>query len=134
MPRPPTVHSACASQRLAAAGDEGRGEDCGPLNEPSAASLAYGLEKKDNDTILVFDLGDSTFDVSVLEVSDGVCEVLSTNGDTHLGGDDFDKAIVVWLAEGFKSKEGIDLLQDRETLQRLTEAAEKAETGLSGVL
>jgi len=103
------------------------------VNEPTAASLAYGLEKKNNETILVFDLGGGTFDVSVLEVGDGVCEVLSTNGDTHLGGDDFDKVIVDWLAEDFQKKEGIDLLKDRQALQRLTEAAEKAKIELSGV-
>merc|ERR1711862_32536 len=96
------------------------------INEPTAASLAYGLEKKNNETILVFDLGGGTFDVSVLEVGDGVCEVLSPNGDTHLGGDDFDKKIVDWLAEAFKRDEGIDLRQDRQALQRLTESAEKA--------
>ena len=75
------------------------------VNEPTAASLAYGLEKKNNETILVFDLGGGTFDVSVLEVGDGVCEVLATNGDTHLGGDDFDKVIVDWLAEDFQKTE-----------------------------
>ncbi|CAJ1385401.1 unnamed protein product [Effrenium voratum] len=96
------------------------------VNEPTAASLAYGLDKKHNETILVFDLGGGTFDVSVLEVGDGVCEVLATHGDTHLGGDDFDKVIVDWLAEDFKRREGIDLLKDRQALQRLTEAAEKA--------
>ncbi|CAK0874504.1 unnamed protein product [Prorocentrum cordatum] len=103
------------------------------VNEPTAASLAYGLEKKDNETIMVFDLGGGTFDVSVLEVGDGVCEVLSTNGDTHLGGDDFDKVIVDWLADSFKAKEGIELLKDKQALQRLTEAAEKAKVELSGV-
>jgi len=103
------------------------------VNEPTAASLAYGLEKKNNETIMVFDLGGGTFDVSVLEVGDGVCEVLSTNGDTHLGGDDFDKVIVDWLAAEFKTVEGIDLLKDRQALQRLTEASEKAKVELSGV-
>mmetsp|Transcript_119942 Transcript_119942/g.350567 ORF Transcript_119942/g.350567 Transcript_119942/m.350567 type:complete len:741 (+) Transcript_119942:70-2292(+) len=103
------------------------------VNEPTAASLAYGLEKKNNETIMVFDLGGGTFDVSVLEVGDGVCEVLSTNGDTHLGGDDFDKKIVDWLADEFQKKEGIELLKDRQALQRLTEAAEKAKVELSGV-
>eukprot|EP00928_Gymnodinium_smaydae_P096277 TRINITY_DN8469_c0_g1_i1.p1 TRINITY_DN8469_c0_g1~~TRINITY_DN8469_c0_g1_i1.p1 ORF type:complete len:740 (-),score=180.24 TRINITY_DN8469_c0_g1_i1:261-2480(-) len=103
------------------------------VNEPTAASLAYGLEKKHNETILVFDLGGGTFDVSVLEVGDGVCEVLSTSGDTHLGGDDFDKKIVDWLAVDFKAREGIDLLSDKQALQRLTEAAEKAKIDLSGV-
>jgi len=103
------------------------------VNEPTAASLAYGLEKKNEETIMVFDLGGGTFDVSVLEVGDGVCEVLSTNGDTHLGGDDFDKVVVDWLAEGFQKQEGIALLKDRQALQRLTEAAEKAKIELSGV-
>jgi len=103
------------------------------VNEPTAASLAYGLEKANNETILVFDLGGGTFDVSVLEVGDGVCEVLSTNGDTHLGGDDFDKVIVDWLADDFQKTEGIALLNDRQALQRLTEAAEKAKCELSGV-
>ena len=103
------------------------------INEPTAASLAYGLDKKSNETILVFDLGGGTFDVSVLEVGDGVFEVLSTSGDTHLGGDDFDKKIVDFLAEEFKKNEGIDLRKDRQALQRLTEAAEKAKIELSSV-
>ncbi|GAQ88792.1 chloroplast heat shock protein hsp70-1 [Klebsormidium nitens] len=101
------------------------------INEPTAASLAYGFEKKSNETILVFDLGGGTFDVSVLEVGDGVFEVLSTSGDTHLGGDDFDRRIVEWLAEQFKKDEGIDLLKDKQALQRLTETAEKAKMELS---
>ncbi len=101
------------------------------INEPTAAALAYGLDKKSNERILVFDLGGGTFDVSVLEVGDGVFEVLSTSGDTHLGGDDFDKVIVDHLAETFKSNEGIDLRQDKQALQRLTEAAEKAKIALS---
>jgi L1 cell adhesion molecule like protein len=101
------------------------------INEPTAASLAYGLDKKDEATILVFDLGGGTFDVSILEVGDGVFEVLSTSGDTHLGGDDFDKTIVEWLAADFKAAEGIDLLQDKQALQRLTEASEKAKQELS---
>lgn len=101
------------------------------INEPTAASLAYGFEKKNNETILVFDLGGGTFDVSVLEVGDGVFEVLSTSGDTHLGGDDFDKRIVDWLADNFRKEEGIDLLKDKQALQRLTEAAEKAKIELS---
>ena len=101
------------------------------INEPTAASLAYGLDKKSNETILVFDLGGGTFDVSLLEVGDGVFEVLSTSGDTHLGGDDFDKRIVDWLAADFKAAEGIDLRVDRQALQRLTEAAEKAKIELS---
>ena len=101
------------------------------INEPTAAALAYGLDKKSNERILVFDLGGGTFEVSVLEVGDGVFEVLSTSGDTHLGGDDFDKVIVDHLAETFKSNEGIDLRQDKQALQRLTEAAEKAKVELS---
>eukprot|EP00244_Chara_vulgaris_P007581 TRINITY_DN282_c0_g1_i4.p1 TRINITY_DN282_c0_g1~~TRINITY_DN282_c0_g1_i4.p1 ORF type:complete len:749 (-),score=216.52 TRINITY_DN282_c0_g1_i4:391-2637(-) len=103
------------------------------INEPTAASLAYGFEKKSNETILVFDLGGGTFDVSVLEVGDGVFEVLSTSGDTHLGGDDFDKRIVDWLADDFKRQEGIDLLKDKQALQRLTETAEKAKMELSTI-
>ncbi|MBD2597661.1 molecular chaperone DnaK [Nostoc spongiaeforme FACHB-130] len=103
------------------------------INEPTAASLAYGFDKKSNETILVFDLGGGTFDVSVLEVGDGVFEVLATSGDTHLGGDDFDKKIVDFLAEQFKKDEGIDLRKDRQALQRLTEAAEKAKIELSSV-
>jgi molecular chaperone DnaK len=103
------------------------------INEPTAASLAYGLDKKSNETILVFDLGGGTFDVSILEVGDGVFEVLSTSGDGHLGGDDFDKKIVDHLAETFQKNEGIDLRKDRQALQRLTEAAEKAKIELSSV-
>ncbi|MDJ0727129.1 MAG: molecular chaperone DnaK [Prochloraceae cyanobacterium] len=103
------------------------------INEPTAASLAYGLDKKSNETILVFDLGGGTFDVSILEVGDGVFEVLATSGDTHLGGDDFDKKIVDYLAEDFLKKEGIDLRKDNQALQRLTEAAEKAKIELSSV-
>jgi len=101
------------------------------INEPTAAALAYGLDKKSNERILVFDLGGGTFDVSVLEVGDGVFEVLSTSGDTHLGGDDFDRVIVDHLADTFKGNEGIDLRQDKQALQRLTEAAEKAKIELS---
>ena len=103
------------------------------INEPTAASLAYGFDKKSNETILVFDLGGGTFDVSVLEVGDGVFEVLATSGDTHLGGDDFDKKIVDYLAEDFRRAEGIDLRRDKQALQRLTEAAEKAKIELSSV-
>ena len=103
------------------------------INEPTAAALAYGLDKKSNETILVFDLGGGTFDVSILEVGDGVFEVLSTSGDTHLGGDDFDKKLVDYLAEDFAKKEGIDLRKDKQALQRLTEAAEKAKIELSSV-
>jgi molecular chaperone DnaK len=104
------------------------------INEPTAASLAYGLDKKNNETILVFDLGGGTFDVSILEVGDGVFEVLSTSGDTSLGGDNFDKIIVNWLVADFKEKEGINLLTDTQALQRLTEAAEKAKIELSSTL
>ncbi|XWK89150.1 MAG: molecular chaperone DnaK [Phormidium sp.] len=103
------------------------------INEPTAASLAYGLDKKANETILVFDLGGGTFDVSILEIGDGVFEVLATSGDTHLGGDDFDKKIVDYLAESFRKDEGIDLRKDKQALQRLTEAAEKAKIELSSV-
>jgi len=130
------------------------------INEPTAASLAYGFERKANETILVFDLGGGTFDVSVLEVGDGVFEVLSTSGDTHLGGDDFDKRIVDYLANDFQVRnalpsllcnsllavrisltaphrsqkaENLDLRKDRQALQRLTEAAEKAKIELSTV-
>ncbi|XFA73170.1 molecular chaperone DnaK [Thermosynechococcaceae cyanobacterium Okahandja] len=103
------------------------------INEPTAASLAYGLDRKSNETILVFDLGGGTFDVSILEVGDGVFEVLATSGDTHLGGDDFDKKIVDYLAETFRAQEGIDLRKDKQALQRLTEAAEKAKIELSSV-
>ncbi|PID87108.1 MAG: molecular chaperone DnaK [Chloroflexi bacterium] len=101
------------------------------INEPTAAALAYGLDKKEDETILVFDLGGGTFDVSVLEVGDGVIEVQSTNGDTHLGGDDWDERIVDWLIEQFKMDQGIDLGHDRQALQRLREAAEKAKIELS---
>nr|ALL97263.1 Hsp70-type chaperone [Pyropia endiviifolia] len=103
------------------------------INEPTAASLSYGLDKQNNETILVFDLGGGTFDVSVLEVGDGVFEVLSTSGDTHLGGDDFDQQVVEWLIKDFKQNEGIDLGKDRQALQRLTEAAEKAKIELSNL-
>ncbi|MBS1998817.1 MAG: molecular chaperone DnaK, partial [Cyanobacteria bacterium SZAS LIN-2] len=103
------------------------------INEPTAAALAYGLDKKENETILVFDLGGGTFDVSILEVGDGVFEVKSTSGDTHLGGDDFDHCIVTWVADEFMNLEGIDLRKDRQALQRLTEAAEKAKIELSSV-
>jgi molecular chaperone DnaK len=104
------------------------------INEPTAASLAYGLDKKTNETILVFDLGGGTYDVSVLDVGDGVFEVKATNGDTHLGGDDYDRRIVDWLAEEFKKENGIDLKADRQALQRLTEAAERAKVELSSRL
>ena len=103
------------------------------INEPTAAALAYGLDKKQNETILVFDLGGGTFDVSILEVGDGLVEVRSTAGDTHLGGDDFDQALVNWIADEFKREQGIDLRADKQALQRLTEAAEKAKIELSSV-
>src|ERR1700759_4723492 len=104
------------------------------INEPTAAALAYGLDKKSNETLLVYGLGGGTFDVSVLEVGDGVFEVKSTSGDTHLGGDDFDKRIVDWAAEEFQKTEGIDLRKDRQALQRLTDAAERAKIELSAVM
>jgi len=104
------------------------------INEPTAASLAYGLDKKNLETILVFDLGGGTFDVSVLEVGDGVVEVKSTSGDTHLGGDDYDQAVVNFVADEFKRLEGVDLRRDRQALQRLREAAEKAKIELSTVM
>jgi molecular chaperone DnaK len=103
------------------------------VNEPTAAALAYGIDKKSNETVLVFDLGGGTFDVSVLEVGDGVFEVKSTSGDTHLGGDDFDHVVMNWIAEEFKRLEGIDLRKDAQALQRLTEAAEKAKIELSSL-
>src|SRR5438874_667583 len=104
------------------------------INEPTAASLAYGLEKKANETLLAFDLGGGTFDVSILDVGDGVFEVKATNGDTHLGGDDYDRKVVDWLAEEFKKENGIDLKADPQALQRLTEAAERAKIELSSRL
>jgi molecular chaperone DnaK len=104
------------------------------INEPTAAALAYGLDKKDNETILVFDLGGGTFDVSVLEVGGGVVEVKATNGDTHSGGDDWDETIVNNVADEFKTQQGIDLRKDRQALQRLREAAEKAKIELSSVM
>jgi molecular chaperone DnaK len=103
------------------------------INEPTAAALAYGIDKKNNETVLVFDLGGGTFDVSILEVGDGVFEVKSTSGDTHLGGDDFDQAIVGWVADEFKKLEAIELRNDKQALQRLIEAAEKAKIELSSV-
>src|SRR5579884_2973077 len=101
------------------------------INEPTAASLAYGLDKKSDEKIAVYDLGGGTFDISILELGEGVFEVKSTNGDTHLGGDDFDQRIINWLADEFKKEQGIDLRQDRMALQRLKEAAEKAKKELS---
>ena len=104
------------------------------INEPTAAALAYGLDKKTNETILVWDLGGGTFDVSILEVGEGVVEVRATNGDTHLGGDDWDQRLVQWIVEEFKKDQGIDLGRDRSALQRLREAAEKAKIELSNVM
>ena len=103
------------------------------INEPTAAALAFGMDKEENQKVMVFDLGGGTFDVSILEISDGVFEVLATNGNNRLGGDDFDKKIIDWIAEQFKSENGIDLRQDKMALQRLKEAAEKAKIELSGV-
>ena len=103
------------------------------VNEPTAAALAYGADKKKNETILVFDLGGGTFDVSILDVGEGICEVRSTSGDTHLGGDDFDKCVVDYIAEEFRKSNGIDLRNDRQALQRLYEAAEKAKCELSSM-
>jgi molecular chaperone DnaK len=103
------------------------------INEPTAAALAYGLDKKENETILVFDLGGGTFDVSLLDVGEGVVEVKATNGDTHLGGDDWDQRVLTWIADEFKKEQGIDLRADRQALQRLREAAEKAKIELSTV-
>ena len=104
------------------------------VNEPTAAALAYGLEKEKSEKVLVFDLGGGTFDVSILEIGDGVHEVLSTSGDTHLGGDDFDQKVMDWMCEEFKKQEGIDLKNDKQAMQRVKEAAEKAKIELSSVL
>src|SRR5512136_753088 len=104
------------------------------INEPTASALAYGLDKKSNETILVFDLGGGTFDISLLEVGDGVVEVKATSGDTHLGGDDWDAVLVDLTADEFKQENGIDLRADRQALQRLREAAEKAKIELSSVM
>jgi molecular chaperone DnaK len=104
------------------------------VNEPTAASLAYGLDKKKDETIAVYDLGGGTFDVSILEIGEGVFEVKATNGDTHLGGDDFDQKVIEWIAEEFRKEHGVDLRKDRMALQRLKEAAEKAKVELSSTL
>src|ERR1700726_2088706 len=104
------------------------------INEPTAAALAYGLDKKKSETVLVYDLGGGTFDVSILDIGDGVVEVRATAGDTHTGGDDFDKKLVDWMAEEFQRNQGIDLRKDRQALQRLTEAAEKAKIELAGAV
>src|SRR5438046_2539302 len=101
------------------------------INEPTAASLAYGLDKKKDEIIAVYDLGGGTFDISVLQLGEGVFEVKATNGDTHLGGDDFDQRVIDWLIDEFKKDQGIDLRNDRQALQRLKEAAEKAKIELS---
>src|SRR5205814_10316641 len=101
------------------------------INEPTAASLAYGLDKKRDEIIAVYDLGGGTFDISILQLGEGVFEVKATNGETHLGGDDFDQRIIDWLVEEFKKDQGIDLRNDRQALQRLKEAAEKAKIELS---
>ena len=103
------------------------------INEPTAAALAYGMDKEENQKIMVFDLGGGTFDVSLLEISDGVFEVLATNGDTHLGGDDFDQRVIDWMAQKFQAEHGIDLRKDKMVLQRLRDAAEKAKIELSGM-
>src|SRR3989475_10927354 len=103
------------------------------VNEPTAAALAYGLDKKKDETIAVYDLGGGTFDISILEIGEGVVEVKATNGDSHLGGDDFDQRIIDWIADEFKKEHGIDLRKDRMALQRLKEAAEKAKCELSTV-
>src|SRR5689334_10495883 len=104
------------------------------INEPTAASLAYGLEKKKDETIAVYDLGGGTFDISILQLGEGVFEVKATNGDTHLGGDDFDQRIIDWIADEFRKEQGIDLRKDPMAVQRLKEAAEKAKIELSSVL
>jgi molecular chaperone DnaK len=104
------------------------------INEPTAAALAYGLDKDEDETILVFDLGGGTFDVSVLEISEGLIEVLATNGDTHLGGDDWDKGIIDWIVSEFLTDQGIDISQDKQALQRVREAAEKAKVELSSTM
>ena len=104
------------------------------INEPTAAALAYGLDKKTNETIAVYDFGGGTFDISILEVGEGVVEVKSTNGDTHLGGDDLDQRVIEWLIAEFKKTDGVDLGKDRMALQRLREAAEKAKIELSTVV
>ena len=104
------------------------------INEPTAASLAYGLDKKKDELIAVYDLGGGTFDISILQLGEGVFEVKATNGDTHLGGDDFDQRIVDWIADEFRKEQGIDLRKDRMALQRLKEAAERAEIELSSSL
>jgi molecular chaperone DnaK len=132
-------HRARVLQRRPAPGDERRRQDRGLnvlriINEPTAAALAYGLDKKKDETIAVYDFGGGTFDISVLEVGEGVVEVKSTNGDTHLGGDDLDQRVIDWIAAEFKKTDGIDLTKDRVAVQRLKEAAEKAKIELSSAL
>ena len=104
------------------------------MNEPTAAALAYGLDKKKDETIAVYDFGGGTFDISILEVGEGVVEVKATNGDTHLGGDNLDQRVIDWIVAEFKKSDGIDLSKDRMALQRLKEAAEKAKMELSTVM
>ena len=104
------------------------------INEPTAAALAYGVDKEDDQKIMVYDLGGGTFDVSIIEMGDGVTEVLATNGDTHLGGDDFDQRIIDWMADAFQTENGIDLRKDKMAAQRLKEAAEKAKIELSSAM
>ncbi|MDP7538832.1 MAG: Hsp70 family protein, partial [Candidatus Poseidoniia archaeon] len=104
------------------------------INEPTAAALAYGLDKKNEETIAIYDLGGGTFDITVLQIGEGVFEVKATNGDTHLGGDDFDQEIIEWIAEEFQKEQGIDLKQDRMALQRLRESAERAKIELSTLM
>ena len=104
------------------------------INEPTASSLAYGMDKKNDETLAVYDLGGGTFDISILDVSEGLIEVRSTNGDTFLGGDDFDERIIDWIADEFKKEQGIDLRGDRQALQRLKEAAENAKKELSSTM
>jgi len=134
--RPRGDHGPGVLQRRAEAGDERRRPDRGLkverlVNEPTAAALAYGLDKKKNETIAVYDFGGGTFDISILEVGEGVVEVKSTNGDTHLGGDNIDQRIVDWLLQEFKKDQGIDLSRDPMAMQRLKEGAEKAKIELS---
>src|SRR3546814_283789 len=127
----PAFFNDAQRQAIKDAGKSGGLEGLRSINEPTAGGLAYGLEKQDGKTIAVDDLGGGTFDISILEIGDGVVEVKSTNGDTFLGGEDFDAKIVEYLAEGFKKEEGIDLTKDKLALQRLKEAAEKAKIELS---
>src|SRR4030095_14823686 len=104
------------------------------IKEPTASALAYGLDKKNDEEIAVYDLGGGTFDISILRLGEGVFEVISTNGDTHLGGDDFDQRIIDWICDEFRHEHGIDLRGDRMALQRLKEAAEKAKVELSSLM